>query len=82
LTANNGVIVSGSFSEPQPMDFNDHAGYVSLFDGKTLKGWDGNPKFWRVRGRRDGCESTPQNPSGNTYIAYRDIEAHDFTMKL
>ena len=23
-----------------PLDFNDHAGYVSLFDGVSLKGWD------------------------------------------
>ena len=36
------------FTEPSPLDFNDHEGYVSIFDGKTLDGWDGNPKFWRV----------------------------------
>ncbi|HVT88324.1 MAG TPA: DUF1080 domain-containing protein, partial [Tepidisphaeraceae bacterium] len=81
LVVNNGVIVSGSFSEPQPIDFNDHVGYVSLFDGTSLKGWDGNPKFWRVEDGAMVGESTPQNPSGNTYIAYRDIEAHDFTLK-
>lgn len=33
------------FTQPSPMDFNDHEGYVSLFDGKDLKDWDGNPKF-------------------------------------
>ena len=37
-----------AFTEPAPLDFNDHDGYVSLFDGASLKGWDGNPKFWRV----------------------------------
>src|SRR6476469_6034277 len=29
------------FTEPDPLDFNDHEGYVSIFDGKTLKDWDG-----------------------------------------
>ena len=82
LVAMGGVIVSGNFSEPQPYNFNDHTGYVSIFDGKTLKGWDGNPKFWRVENGAIVGESTPQNPSGNTYIAYRDLEAHDFTLKL
>ena len=70
------------FTEPDPLDFNDHEGYISIFDGKTLKGWDGNPKFWRVE---DGCivgESTPKNPSGNNYIVYRDLEAKDFTLKF
>jgi hypothetical protein len=76
-----GVIVSGSFAEPQPYDFNDHTGYVSLFDGTTLKGWDGNPKFWRVEDGAIVGESTAQNPSGNSYIAYRDLEAKDFTLK-
>jgi hypothetical protein len=76
-----GVLVSGAFSEPQPIDFNDHDGYVSLFDGVSLKGWDGNPKFWSVVDGAMVGESTPQNPSGNTYIVCRDIQAKDFTLK-
>src|SRR5262249_30015679 len=35
------------FTEPSPLDFNDHEGYTSIFDGRSLDGWDGNPKFWR-----------------------------------
>jgi hypothetical protein len=70
------------FTLPEPIDFNDHDGYVSLFDGRSLKGWDGNPKFWRVEEGAIVGESTPQNPSGNSYIAYRDVEAHDFTLKF
>ena len=33
----NGVAI-----EPDPMDFADHSGYTSIFDGKTLTGWDGS----------------------------------------
>jgi len=71
-----------AFTEPSPMDFNDHEGYVSLFDGISLKGWDGNPKFWRVEDGAIVGESTPSNPSGNSYIAYRNLEAKDFTLKF
>ena len=70
------------FTEPEPMNFDDHRGYVSLFDGVSLKGWDGNPKFWRVENGAIVGESTPENPSGNTYIAYRDVVAKDFTLKF
>src|SRR5215831_18492837 len=72
----------GGFTEPSPLDFNDHQGYVPLFDGATLKGWDGNSKFWRVEDGAIVGESTPTNPSGNTYIVYRGVQAHDFTLKL
>lgn len=72
----------GGFTEPSPMDFNDHEGYVSLFDGVSLKGWDGNPKFWRVEDGAIVGESTPTNPSGNSYIVYRNLEARDFTLKF
>lgn len=68
--------------EAEPYDFNDHRGYVSLFDGVSLKGWDGNPKFWRAEGGAIVGESTAANPSGNTYIAYRDVVAKDFTLKF
>jgi hypothetical protein len=71
-----------SFTQPSPIDFNDHEGYVPLFDGVSLKGWDGNPKFWRVEDGAIVGESTPQNPSGNNYLVYRDVDAKDFTLKF
>jgi hypothetical protein len=72
----------GGFTEPAALDFNDHDGYVSLFDGVSLKGWDGNAKFWRVENGAIVGESTPENPSGNNYIVYRDLVARDFTLKF
>ena len=73
---------TGGFTEPTPIDFNDHEGYVPLFDGVSLKGWDGNPKFWRVEDGAIVGESTPTNPSGNSYIVYRNLAARDFTLKF
>jgi hypothetical protein len=82
LVAAGGSYGGTGFTEPEPMNFNDHRGYLPLFDGVSLKGWDGNPKFWRVEGGAIVGESTPENPSGNTYIVYRDVEAKDFTLKF
>lgn len=65
-----------------PLDYADHQGYVSLFDGVSMKGWDGNPKFWRVEDGAIVGQSSPQNPSGNSYISYRDVEARDFNLKM
>lgn len=70
------------FTEPDPLDFSNHDGYISLFDGKTLTGWDGNPKFWRVEDGAIVGESTPKNPCGNTYLVYRGMTAKDFTLKF
>src|SRR5262245_8225963 len=50
------------FTEPDPPDFNDHDGYVPLFDGVSLKGWDGNPKIWRVENGAIVGESTVERP--------------------
>jgi len=82
LVASGGSYPGPGFTEPEPMNFQDHRGYVPLFDGVSLKGWDGNPKFWRVENGAIVGESTPENPSGNTYIAYRDVVARDFTLKF
>ncbi|HMF97722.1 MAG TPA: DUF1080 domain-containing protein, partial [Vicinamibacterales bacterium] len=70
------------FTEPDPPDFNDHDGYISLFDGVSLKGWDGNPAIWRVENGAIVGESTVERPSGNSYLAFRDVDARDFTLKL
>ena len=78
-TASPGVF---RLTEPDPLDLNDHEGYLSLFDGLSLKNWDGHPKFWRVENGAIIGESTAKNPSGNQYLVYRGFEAKDFTLKF
>jgi hypothetical protein len=42
-------------------------GFTSIFDGKTLKGWSGDPTFWSVRdGALTGSADTPI--AYNTYL--------------
>jgi hypothetical protein len=73
---------NGVFAEPEAMDFADHAGYVSLFDGKTLKGWDGRPGVWSVQDGAIVGVSTKDRVAGNTFLVYHGIEARDFDLKL
>ncbi len=58
-------------------------GFESIFDGQTLKNWDGNPDFWRVE---DGCitgQTTAEKPTkGNTFIVYRGGDVGDFELTL
>ena len=58
-------------------------GWVSIFDGKTLDKWDGNPEFWSVE---DGCitgTTTKDKPTkGNTFIIWRGGETTDFELTL
>jgi hypothetical protein len=77
-----GTFAGLPFTQPETLNFAEHEGYLPLFDGVSLKGWDGNPKFWRAEGGAIVGESTVQNPSGNTYLVYRGIEAKDFTLKF
>src|SRR5689334_18533132 len=30
----------GGFHEPEPLNFDDHNGFVQIFDGKSLDGWE------------------------------------------
>ncbi|HVT93007.1 MAG TPA: DUF1080 domain-containing protein [Bryobacteraceae bacterium] len=80
--ANRKPAPSTGFREPDPLDFNDHAGFTQIFDGTTLKDWDGNPSVWRVADGAIVGESTAEKPSGNSYIAYRGVVAKDFDLKL
>lgn len=70
------------FQEPDPIDFDDHAGFVQIFDGQTLKHWDGNPDIWRAQDGTIVGTSTVEKPSGNTFIVYHGTDAKDFDLKL
>jgi hypothetical protein len=64
------------------VDFDDHAGYVPLFDGTSLRGWDGDVSIWRVEGGAIVGESTKEKPVSNAYLVYRGAEPYDFDLKL
>jgi len=73
---------NGVFAEPLAMDFADHTGYISLFDGNSLSGWDGRPGVWSVE---DGViigVSTKEKNAGNSFLVYHGIAAKDFDLKL
>jgi hypothetical protein len=70
------------FHEPDPIDFNDHTGFVQIFDGTTLNKWDGDPQTWRVEDGAIVGESTSAQPRNNSYISYHGEEAKDFDLKL
>jgi hypothetical protein len=72
----------GAFSEPDPLDFADHTGFASLFDGKTLNGWDGMPGVWSVEDGAIVGVSTKDRNAGNTFLVYHGVEAKDFDLKL
>ena len=75
-------IARSGFREPDPIDFEDHVGFVQIFDGKTLHQWDGNPDVWSVQDGAIVGISTPEKPAGNTFIVYHGTDARNFDLKL
>jgi len=72
----------GGFTQPDPIDWDNHEGWVSLFDGKTLAGWDGSPDVWHVEDGAIVGESSTEHPSGTTNIIYKGGEFANFRLRL
>ena len=70
------------FTQPDPIDFDNHEGWKQIFDGKTLDGWDGPSEVWRVE---DGCivgESSSEHSSGTTNIIWKGGQPANFMLKV
>jgi hypothetical protein len=78
----------GMFREPDPVDFDDRTGYIEMFDGATLNGWDGNPDVWKVvDGAIVGEVPTPPTDAPaprfrQTFLVWQGGEPADFELKL
>jgi hypothetical protein len=70
------------FTQPDPIDFDDHTGWTQIFDGKTLDGWDGPSDIWHVEDGAIVGVSTPEHPAGSTNIIWRGGEPANFELKL
>ncbi len=56
---------------------------VKLFNGTSLEGWDGDPKFWRVEdGVLIGETTKEKSAKKNTFLIYRGGEFSDFELRL
>jgi hypothetical protein len=67
---------------PEPLT-GDEPGFRSIFDGKTLDGWEGDPKYWRVADGVMTGEITPETIiKSNTFIIWRGGAPKDFELKV
>ncbi len=64
-----------------PATADDEAGFTSLFDGKTLKGWEGNLKMFRVE---DGAiiAGTMKERIPNNEFLCTEREYSNFELRL
>jgi len=67
---------------PTPIE-GDEPGFTPIFDGASLKGWEGDPTYWRVEGDALVGEITPATVvKSNTFIIWRGGRPRDFELKL
>ncbi len=61
----------------------DEDGFVSLFNGKDLTGWEGHPDLWEVKDGVIHGQTTPEKKApGNTFLIAKDAKLKDFILKL
>lgn len=66
-----------SSAPPEPPDMR------SIFNGKDLSGWDGDPRLWSVREGVLRGETTDANPAeGNTFIIWKGGRTKNFDLRL
>ena len=85
----NSAAVAAAQAQPgsqQATDFANHQGYTSIFAGRTLAGWEGQPGLWRVEDGAIVGETAKDMFAPwafpNTFLIYRGITAKDFDLKL
>lgn len=74
------LILAAAFSLPAATPAGK---FVQIFDGLTLKGWEGNPKLWSVEdgaivGRTDADDPIPHN----SFLIWREGLLDNFELKL
>jgi len=59
------------------------AGFVPIFNGTSLEGWEGKPEFWSVKDGVIVGETTAEKPTkGNTFLIWRQGTLDDFELTL
>jgi hypothetical protein len=66
-----------------PVPACEDTGFDTIFDGKTLNGWEGDSTYWRVENGALIGEVTPETLlKANTFIIWRGGVTKDFELKV
>ena len=77
------LLWSGIFTGAVLGAADNEAGSKSLFNGRDLSGWDGDPRFWSARDGTITGQTTRENPlKGNTFLVWRGGTVEDFELRL
>lgn len=67
---------------PEPLA-GEEPGFRGIFDGKSLEGWDGDPKYWSASDGIMTGQITPETViRSNTFIIWQGGELQDFELKV
>lgn len=76
------LLMSGSCN-PQEKNKKNNNGFVKIFDGKTLKDWEGDSTYWRVENGNLVGEITPETIlKTNSFIIWQGGKPADFELTL
>lgn len=79
------VLLAASFAAISQARVNapEKKGFVKIFDGKTLNGWEGDKKYWRVEKGNIVGEITPATLlKTNSFLIWRGGKPADFELTL
>lgn len=76
------MLLTGS-CQTSTMSQGDKDGFVQIFDGKSLEGWEGDPSYWKVENGSIVGEITPATIlKNNTFLIWEGGQPSDFELKL
>jgi hypothetical protein len=77
------VLLMSGTCPSQQKNKNNKKGFVKIFDGKTLKDWEGDPTYWRVESGNLVGEITPATVlKTNSFIIWQGGKPTDFELTL
>ena len=79
------MVFPSSIAFSQISDTEQVEGFVSLFNGRDLTGWEGNPALWRVENGVIVGQTTAEGPAHLTYnqfLVWKGGEVDDFVLRF
>ena len=66
----------------QALVFSAEQGFIKIFNGEDLTGWNGNPKLWSVKDGAITGQTTAESPAkGNTFLIWTNGTVANFELR-